>query len=77
MDEMKLKLHTNIMKSAIAKIISRTIRKKCGYEVNIQLSELDVELNDGRVNIHTNVNVDLSKDELMEILHSIGKEKES
>lgn len=74
MDEMKLKLRTNIMKKIIAKLISRTIRKKYGYDINIQISELDVNINDGRVSIHTDVNVDMSNDELGNIIKNIGKD---
>lgn len=44
MDELKLKLSTRLMRGIAAKFIARSIRKKYGYKVNVQLNELDINV---------------------------------
>lgn len=74
MDEMKMKLSTKFMRGIVAKLIARTIYKKYGYKVNIQLNELDVSIIDGETKISTNVEVKLNSGEFMKIMKSIGLE---
>ena len=55
MDEMKLKLSTNFMKSIVSKLIEKSIYKKYGCKVNVQLDELDINIIDGETTINANV----------------------
>lgn len=72
MDEMKVKLSTNFMRSIVSKVISRAIYKKYGYRVDIQLNDLDVNIIDGETKIATNVEVKLESKEFMKIVKSLG-----
>lgn len=72
MDEMKLKLSTKFMRNLVSKLISRTIYKKYGYKVDIQLNDLDVNIIDGETKISTNVEVKLESKEFMNIMKNIG-----
>lgn len=72
MDEMKVKLSTKFMRSIVSKVISRTIYKKYGYRVDIQLNDLDVNIIDGETKIATNVEVKLESKEFMKIVKSLG-----
>lgn len=72
MDEMKLKLSTKFMRGIIAKLVTKLIRKKFGYNVEIQLNELDVTYVDGKAHLHTNVDLELNNEEFMKIIKSIG-----
>jgi hypothetical protein len=74
MDEMKLKLSTKFMRNIVAKLLARTIYKKTGYKVTIQLNELDVSVIDGETHISTNVEAKLSSNEFMKIMRNIGLE---
>ena len=56
MDIMKLKLTSKLMRSVASKLIERSIRKKFGYKVNIQLDDLDINAIDGNVVIKWTVN---------------------
>ncbi len=42
MDEMKVKLSTKFMRGIVSKLIARSIKKKYGCKVDIQLNELDI-----------------------------------
>lgn len=70
MDEMKIgsKFTTGI----ISKLASIAIRKKLGYEVGIKLNEVNATIVDGKAHVHLDVDAELSKEELMKILESIG-----
>lgn len=74
MDEMKIKLSTKIMRNLISKIISKTIYKKLGYRVDIQLNGLDVNMNNGDVTVKLNAEANLKYDELIKIINSVNLE---
>lgn len=71
MDEMRLKLSTNFMKSIVAKLISRAIYKKYGYKVNVQLKDLDVWSIDGDTTLKLNVEARLKSEEFNKLIKTI------
>ena len=70
MDEMKIgsKFTTGI----ISKLVSMVIRKKFGYDVQIDINEVIATVNDGKTHVHLDVDAKLTKEELNKILASIG-----
>lgn len=70
MDEMKIvsKFTTNM----ISKLVKMVLRKKLGYNVDIQLNEVKASISDGKTYIHLDVDAELDKDELTRILKNIG-----
>ena len=70
MDEMKIvsKFTTNM----ISKLVKMVLRKKFGYDVDIQLNEIKTTINEGRTHVHLDVDAELSKDELVKILKGVG-----
>lgn len=73
MDEMKLKLSTKFMGGIVAKSISKAIYKKLGYKIDIKLNDLDVDIINGEITIHTNVEVKLDSDEFLKIMKGIDQ----
>lgn len=72
MDEMKLKLSTKFMRGIVSKLISRTIYKKTGCKVDIQLNDLDVLMINGNTTVKMNVEARLKSDEFNKVMTSIG-----
>ena len=70
MDEMKIvsKFTTNM----ISKLVKKVLRKKTGYNIDIQLNAIPASINDGRTHIHLDVDAELEKDELTKMLKSVG-----
>ena len=68
MDEMKLKLTTKFMRGIVSKLIERSIYKKYGYRVNIQLNDLDISVVDGETTINTNVEAKISSEEFKKMM---------
>lgn len=74
MDEMKVKLSTKLMRNVVSKLIARAVRKKYGYEVDIQLNELDISVIDGETKILTNMELKMGSDEFKKLMKSIGED---
>lgn len=68
MDEMKLKLSTNFMKNIVSKLIAKSIYKKYGCKVNVQLDELDINIIDGETTINANVEAKINSDEFRKMM---------
>ena len=68
MDEIKLKLTTKFMRGIVSKLIERSIYKKYGYRVNIQLNDLDISVVDGETTINTNVEAKISSEEFKKMM---------
>ena len=71
MDELKLKLSTKFMRGIASKLIAKTISKKLGCKVDIQLNDLDISVVDGETKINTNVELKMNSDEFMKLMKSI------
>lgn len=72
MDELKLKLSTRVMRGLVAKLLAKLIFKKTGYEVNIQLREIEVSNAEGKVRLHIDADADMSCDDFTKLIKSIG-----
>ena len=48
------------------------LHKKLGYNVDIQLNELNASISDEKAHVHVSIDADMSKEELMKILKKIG-----
>lgn len=70
MDEMKIS--SKFMRNLVAKLVKRAVKKKVGYEVDIQLNELTVTVTDGTAHVHLNIDAEINKDEFTKILGTIG-----
>nr|DAM97025.1 MAG TPA: hypothetical protein [Caudoviricetes sp.] len=72
MDEMKIKLSTGFMNSIASKVLARSIYKKTGYKVTIQLEDLDISFVDGETEIKAKVEAKLDSKEFVKIIKSNG-----
>lgn len=70
MDEMKI--GSKFTRTIVSKLIRMLLRKKFGYDVDIQLNEMAVTIIDGKVHLHLNGDAELEKDELVKILKTVG-----
>jgi hypothetical protein len=70
MDEMKIV--SNFTRGIISKILKKVIKKKTGYNMDIQLNSITTTVSDGKTHVHLDMDAELDKEELMKILKSIG-----
>lgn len=74
MDLLKIKLSTKFMKGLVAKIISKRIYKQFGYKIDIQLNDVQIDVVDGDVQIHLDVDGKMNKTEFSRIMERIDEE---
>lgn len=73
MDMLMLKLSTKFMKGIVAKIISRKVYKKLGYKIDIQLNDVQIDMVDGDVKIHVDVDTQMNKTEFERLMEELGE----
>lgn len=66
MDEMKItsKFTTNI----VSKIITKILKQKLGYNAELKLNAIKINLDDEQAHIHLDVDADIGKEELLKII---------
>ena len=65
---MLINLRTKFMRKVVSKLISKAIKSKAGYEVDIQFEELNANFDGGEITVKANLEAKLSKEEFMKIL---------
>ena len=74
MDEMRVKLSTKFMRNFVSKLISKSIYRKTGCRVDVQINDLDFWVIDGDTTVKLNVEARLKNEEFNKIINSIDVE---
>ena len=75
MDFLKFKLASSkMMKGILTKIVEKKIYEKLGYQIDIQLNDLQVDMIDGEIKAHINVDAKMAKDEFERLMKSVGED---
>lgn len=72
MDE--LKIASKIMTKIISKGITMAIKKKLGYNVDIQVHEIRATVNDGKAHVYLNAEGDVDINEFKKFTKVVGLE---
>lgn len=76
MDEMKLKLTSNLMRGFVSKIISKLVYKQFGYRADIHLNDIQVKIIDGKANIHLDVDGEMENEDFVKFIKSIDSKQD-
>lgn len=71
MDYLKLNLGPAFLRSMIARIIGKAIKKKLGCDIDILIKEIQITSENGRTSIHLDLDAELSNEELTKLIKSI------
>ena len=69
---MLINLKSKFMRKVVSKLLSKSIKSKTGYEIDVQFDELTASFEDGEITVKANLEAKMSKDEFMKILKSQG-----
>lgn len=69
---MLINLKSKFMRKVVSKLLSKFIKSKTGYEIDVQFDELNASFEDGEITVKANLEAKMSKDEFMKILKSQG-----
>lgn len=66
-----LKISSTFMKGILNKVLTKMIQKKLGYNIDILINDVNVEVTDGKVHLHLDVDGEMNKEEFNKIMKSI------
>ena len=69
---MLINLRSKFMRKVVSKLLSKSIKSKTGYEIDVQFDELNASFEAGEITVKANLEAKMSKDEFMKILKSQG-----
>ena len=67
-----MKLHTKFMRGIVSKLVRNIICKKTGYKVDIQFNEIDIKNEGGKIQVHINVDGEMTTEEFAKVIKTIG-----
>lgn len=70
MDEMRI--NSKFTRAVISKLLRNTIKKKIGYDIDVDLEQLIITIDEGEAHAHISADVDLSKEEFVKILQNVA-----
>lgn len=75
LDMLKFKLASSkMMKSIITKIIEKKVYEKFGYRINIQLNDVQIDMIDGEIKAHLDVDAKMNKSEFNRLIESLDED---
>lgn len=75
MDFLKFKLASSkMMKGIITKIIEKKIYEKFGCKIDIQLNDVQIDMVDGEVKGHLDIDAKMNKTEFNRLMESMDEE---
>lgn len=63
-----MKINTSFTKGIMSKILSLTLKRKLGYNVDLKLNDLDVRITDETAHVHLCIDAEMTKEELMKLI---------
>lgn len=61
MDEMKIE--SKLLRSIVSKLIKKELKKKIGYDIDIQINEVEAAYNGEKLHAHLSVDEDLDNED--------------
>lgn len=75
MDEMRINLEGKFMTRVISKIAMKIIKKKIGYNVDIRIHKLSVDVIDGIAHMRTDIEMDMDQKEFKSLLKDVSSDE--
>ena len=71
MDFLKIKLASSkMMKGIVTKIVEKKVYEKFGYKVNVQLNDIQIDMIDGEIKAHLDMDAKMNKTEFNRLMES-------
>lgn len=67
----EVNIMTKFTRGIVSKFASMVVKKKCGYDINIQLNEFQAVIENEKAKVHLNLDAELTKDELSKLMKMI------
>lgn len=67
-----MKIASEFMTNMISKLVKKVIRKKTGYDIDLNLNNVRLTYNNGKAHIHLDLDAELTTEELVKVLKNTG-----
>ena len=67
-----MKISSAFLRKLVSRVVKRTIRKKLGYNIDIDLNGLEITFDDNKAKIRIDAGAEMSKEELTKLVKKIG-----
>lgn len=67
-----MKIVSEFMTNMISKVVKKVIRKKSGYDIDLNLNNVRLTYTNGKAHIHLDVDAELTTEELIKVLKNAG-----
>lgn len=68
---MKINLTTKLTNVIVTKVVNTIVKKKLGYNIDIQLNDVVITEADGKVHLHIDVDAETSTEEFKKIINDV------
>lgn len=69
MDEVKFT--SKLMRGALSKLISNTLKKRSGVKVDISINDFGAFMSDGLAHVHIDLDAEMTREQLTELLKNL------
>lgn len=67
-----MKIESKFSRGVLSKLIEKLVRNKLGYDVDVQLNGLRMTILEDKAQVHLDVDLGASKEEVSKLVKSIG-----
>ena len=67
-----MKIESKFTRGVLSKLIEKVVRDKLGYDVDVQLNGLRMTILEDKTQVHLDVDLGASKEEVSKLVKSIG-----
>lgn len=71
MDELKLNLTSKFMRGIVTKILAKMIKKAVGIQMDIDLHNVTITAEGGKIHLHANVDAETTNEEFVKLLKNV------
>lgn len=71
-DEMKLRIGTIFMRELVAKMVKKAVCKKLGYDVDLVINKLNIEVADGKAHLQADIDATTDSEHVMNLLKNLA-----
>lgn len=71
-----MQIKTKFMRGVISKVLGMTIRSKFGYKVTVDLSDIDIRIDEENAHIHICGDVDMKVNDLKKFVSFVNEDED-
>ena len=67
-----MKISSKFTTSLLSKIVEKTLSKKLGYKIDIQINDIEATIDNGKAHVHVNIDAEMNSNDFTKVIKNIG-----